>query len=118
MKTFVSFLIIALFPALAAAQPRTDATLRVTVVDPSGAVIVGATITLRQAQGERATGNPVEVSALETGPRGDATFTAIEPGRYTIHVESPGFEPSDARDVRSEERRVGKECRSRWSPYH
>ena len=29
----------------------------------------------------------------------------------------------DARDllkkgVRSEERRVGKECRSRWSPYH
>ena len=23
-----------------------------------------------------------------------------------------------ALDVRSEERRVGKECRSRWSPYH
>ena len=23
-----------------------------------------------------------------------------------------------ARAVRSEERRVGKECRSRWSPYH
>src|SRR2546429_5809724 len=23
-----------------------------------------------------------------------------------------------ARSVRSEERRVGKECRSRWSPYH
>ena len=23
-----------------------------------------------------------------------------------------------AREVRSEERRVGKECRSRWSPYH
>ena len=22
------------------------------------------------------------------------------------------------RNVRSEERRVGKECRSRWSPYH
>ena len=21
-------------------------------------------------------------------------------------------------EVRSEERRVGKECRSRWSPYH
>src|SRR5215510_5290027 len=25
---------------------------------------------------------------------------------------------SQARAVRSEERRVGKECRSRWSPYH
>src|SRR2546430_17225218 len=24
----------------------------------------------------------------------------------------------DASDRRSEERRVGKECRSRWSPYH
>ena len=24
----------------------------------------------------------------------------------------------DIRPVRSEERRVGKECRSRWSPYH
>ena len=24
----------------------------------------------------------------------------------------------DSFDIRSEERRVGKECRSRWSPYH
>ena len=24
----------------------------------------------------------------------------------------------DDRSIRSEERRVGKECRSRWSPYH
>src|SRR3712207_9533222 len=32
----------------------------------------------------------------------------------------PGFAPSDFRGARdrSEERRVGKECRSRWSPYH
>ena len=28
------------------------------------------------------------------------------------------FEEADAVLVRSEERRVGKECRSRWSPYH
>src|SRR3712207_7593080 len=26
--------------------------------------------------------------------------------------------PFDTEDERSEERRVGKECRSRWSPYH
>src|SRR5258707_3796064 len=26
--------------------------------------------------------------------------------------------PFDGKIVRSEERRVGKECRSRWSPYH
>ena len=26
--------------------------------------------------------------------------------------------PAKKADKRSEERRVGKECRSRWSPYH
>ena len=29
-----------------------------------------------------------------------------------------GFREMGAEIVRSEERRVGKECRSRWSPYH
>ena len=28
------------------------------------------------------------------------------------------FTYSDNKNDRSEERRVGKECRSRWSPYH
>src|SRR2546421_8616292 len=32
-------------------------------------------------------------------------------GKVTLHI--PLREP-----LRSEERRVGKECRSRWSPYH
>jgi len=30
----------------------------------------------------------------------------------------PSYESTNARSVRSEERRVGKECRSRWSPDH
>ena len=28
------------------------------------------------------------------------------------------YYPNLNNDMRSEERRVGKECRSRWSPYH
>ena len=28
------------------------------------------------------------------------------------------YEAEEAESSRSEERRVGKECRSRWSPYH
>src|SRR2546430_6075664 len=32
-------------------------------------------------------------------------------------VRHPFFDDEDAL-LRSEERRVGKECRSRWSPYH
>ena len=35
-----------------------------------------------------------------------------------IHVASIGFNSPDDAHRRSEERRVGKECRSRWSPYH
>ena len=31
-----------------------------------------------------------------------------------LYIENP----KDATGKRSEERRVGKECRSRWSPYH
>ena len=30
----------------------------------------------------------------------------------------PGAQRDEADCLRSEERRVGKECRSRWSPYH
>ena len=39
----------------------------------------------------------------------DGRVRAIMLGRWT---------PSPAERKRSEERRVGKECRSRWSPYH
>src|SRR2546422_1994129 len=38
---------------------------------------------------------------------GDAAFLFVLAGFFLVHL----FE-------RSEERRVGKECRSRWSPYH
>src|SRR3989475_6402517 len=42
--------------------------------------------------------------------------TVVVPAR----VPPPGFEPiaTVTFPERSEERRVGKECRSRWSPYH
>ena len=90
MKTLLGVLIAVVFPALTFAQ-ATDATLRVTVVDPSGAIIVGARVTL--------TPSAASLTA-DTGARGDATFSALEPGRFTIHVESPGFEPADVRDVR------------------
>src|SRR3989442_9079405 len=36
-------------------------------------------------------------------------------GRWRLHEDAGGERWSTAR---SEERRVGKECRSRWSPYH
>ena len=36
---------------------------------------------------------------------------------YRLRAVSAGVKPQKAA-ARSEERRVGKECRSRWSPYH
>ena len=39
------------------------------------------------------------------------------PIRHPIDFEHPDFLNPEKLD-RSEERRVGKECRSRWSPYH
>ena len=37
---------------------------------------------------------------------------------YTYIIERWDPEDPSAPNPRSEERRVGKECRSRWSPYH
>ena len=48
-------------------------------------------------------------NALDAGAR--RITVAVElGGKKLIRVEDDG--------ERSEERRVGKECRSRWSPYH
>ena len=39
--------------------------------------------------------------------------------RQRAHVQHPEQDAGDDdSQLRSEERRVGKECRSRWSPYH
>src|SRR5256885_9616040 len=66
------------------------------------------------------------------GRRLDRVGPQVDPGRLVLPVD--GVDPGHAlglrrvglgrvlglgpRRERSEERRVGKECRSRWSPYH
>src|SRR2546422_6135111 len=55
------------------------------------------------------------------GVRGDTFGEQI--GKILIEVEKVLLQEQPDRllvlgDTRSEERRVGKECRSRWSPYH
>ena len=47
-----------------------------------------------------------------TGVNGAASV--VEDPTQRLRVANSGW----ARWTRSEERRVGKECRSRWSPYH
>ena len=52
-------------------------------------------------------------------PRYEATSVAATRGLIAGGPERRSDHMSiGANEVRSEERRVGKECRSRWSPYH
>ena len=59
----------------------------------------------------------------------DAPFIKVEATKFTevgyvgrdvdtIVRDLVEISIKDTREARSEERRVGKECRSRWSPYH
>ena len=53
---------------------------------------------------------------LVNGQAKKAKYTVQEGDVVTYHVPEP--EVLEYVAERSEERRVGKECRSRWSPYH
>jgi len=55
-----------------------------------------------------------DVAASETG---DIT-SALEGEGIAYKLDNGGTTISVEKSKRSEERRVGKECRSRWSPYH
>ena len=79
------------------ARTASDATLRVRVLDASGAVIPGATVTVRQG--------PTAPRTATTSMLGDVTLEALEPGRAELRVEAAGFEP---RVIGSQRVRVGQ----------
>ena len=51
------------------------------------------------------------VSQARTGGVSGSLGLAQDPSQFSLACRQTG-------PIRSEERRVGKECRSRWSPYH
>src|SRR3990167_634509 len=64
---------------------------------------------------------PPSAQAARQGPqrRGDAPGMALRHGVHVPLLSLQGLLQSlDIGQARSEERRVGKEGRSRWSPYH
>ena len=71
---------------------------------------------------------PVQVLGLNGAPQAGDTFNVMEDDRSAREIANKREQLQRMQgimtqkhvtlDERSEERRVGKECRSRWSPYH
>ena len=98
------------------------------------AVYLVATVLLREGWGPRADGAPAPSSGSRAGAGAsviispllalmrDQVAAARRAGINAVTINSANaaqWDEIEAQvDDRSEERRVGKECRSRWSPYH
>jgi len=88
---FTSAALMGLLGSQASAQAQEPTTLTVTVVDPTGALIVGARVVV----------NPTGAGAIEalTGSNGAARIVMTGPGQVNVRVESEGFEPADVIDL-------------------
>src|SRR3989454_9267736 len=70
--------------------------------------------------GAPAAGAPAGSFGIDTAQIGQILgfHGRVNGGVYQVGVPRAETITADGVDVRSEERRGGKECRSRWSPYH
>jgi hypothetical protein len=78
-------------PSVALAQETTTGSIAGRVLDPQGAVVPGASVTLRSGQGAR---------SVATDQHGQFLAPYLTPGVYAVRVEHPGFKPLEQRDVR------------------
>jgi Carboxypeptidase regulatory-like domain/TonB-dependent Receptor Plug Domain len=79
--------VLLLLPGILSAQSVVTGALNGTVTDPSGAVIVGATVTLTSTD----TGASL---TTQTSASGGYSFGLVKPGRYTLVVSQTGFKQS------------------------
>ena len=83
MKQIISFLILLALLSSGFAQSKTEASLRVVVLDPSGAALVAATIQLKPSDGNAQT--------AQTNERGEVNFIRLPVGVYEVRVSAEGF---------------------------
>src|SRR2546426_9169737 len=107
--------------------PRAYASLSALVRDPQvGAVYVSTTNEMHRAQTVEAAAagkhvlceKPLALSVAEAREMIDACGRAGVVLGTNHHLREAASHRKIRELIRSEERRVGKECRSRWSPYH
>src|SRR5947208_12208459 len=134
MPAFLAVLSIACFiPAGLWAQAGATGAITGTVLDPKGGAISGATIIVSNLATDQK-----EREVLSTAA-GTFNVPSLPPSSYSVEITAKGFSKFVVQSVlvrvteianvtatlavgqvtetvtRSEERRVGKECRSRWS---
>jgi len=95
VRPFVLCLLALCAASIASAQAARTATLNVTVVDQTSAVLAGATVTVTAADAKAATIVPVQTSA-----QGIAVISRLPPGVYTVQAAFSGFETRTVKDVR------------------
>lgn len=97
VERFRNYLLIALILLLstgsALAQTSTSGTMLGTVTDPTGAVIAGADVKIK----DDATG---AIRETKSGPDGTFSLANVSPGTYTVTVTMSGFKTSEIRNVK------------------
>lgn len=89
--------VVASTSSVSAQQPSATGTLVVTVVDTTGAVLPGATVTV---SGIEAGNKAAAIDPAEATKEGVATIPKLAPGRYSVKAEFAGFETRTLPDVR------------------
>jgi len=78
-------------PWCSSAFANSQGMLRGRVADPLGGAVPNADVALML--------NGKPASGTKTNPEGLFEFAAVNPGRYTVHVEAKGFEKQDSPPV-------------------
>src|SRR5256885_17069462 len=79
---------------------------------------LSAVMSSRAATSKEAAEAAAMMSGYNAEQRAAAALREKDAAWKPTCTEVGSIQIGDGRNPRSEERRVGKECRSRWSPYH
>lgn len=89
---FAVFVTLALLPSPKAFAQNVYGTIRGTVTDPSGAVVPGANVEIRN----EATG---VVTKLQTDSQGTFVFPEVQPGTYDLTIAASGFMTNSVKGI-------------------
>ena len=92
LLAFILFTWAGLYSPILRAQSGGTGAITVNVSDPSGGVIAGATVKIK---------NGAAVTRSQTtGENGGYTFTLLPPGTYEVSISAPGFQSVTVTDVK------------------